>query len=236
MILVKLHRLIRHTTYFIYSICLSVLMLLSSGLALGGDKGAHKHLTQQLKDSLKTEIERMLSEDQKYRWMLEYAEVDDKKIDSIKKLDDSCRLRVIYDVQKHHKFLPLRIVDSIEKLQEKIDSINLKKLSGIIKTYGFPHKYVPIYYGIIILNHVDVGLVTDEFIELLRQEVRCGNLTPIEFANFYDRLQLGKKLPELYYVLEHYNPITQKTELHTPKDIDATNKARADIGLKKIKR
>ena len=187
------------------------------------------------KDSLKHQIELMLADDQKYRWMLEFGELNEQKVDSYKNMSEKEKFNRIRNVQERKVGLSIMQADSIEKLQEAIDTINFYKLSDIIYDYGFPNKYIEQYKATTILMHSPQSLISETFFKMLKEEVISGNLAAIEYARLYDRIQLRKGLSELYFVDEHYNFATQKTELGIPINLVKTNQARKEIGLKIIK-
>ena len=192
-------------------------------------------LSKHEKDSLHNEIETMLANDQKYRWMIMYGELDGQKLEAFKKMDEAAKWQRMTDVQKDKIGISKTQKDSLWQLQSQIDSVNFLKLSGIITKYGFPHKYVEEYKATSILLHADPQLMTDNFFRMLIAEVKFGNLSPIGYAGVYDRVQLDRKLPELYYVSNYYDSTTGTSKPKPPLDLDKTNKAREEIGLGKYK-
>jgi len=108
------------------------------------------------------------------------------------------------------------------------------KLSGVIKNYGFPKKYCETYKITAILQHNSYR--SDEgFLGLLKGEVKNGNMPGMEYAALYDRIQNYHKQPELYYVNKRYDYERKTPATGTPIDLEATNKARKEIGLKRWK-
>ncbi len=195
----------------------------------------HPKLSKHEKDSLRNEIETMLANDQKYRWMIMYGELDEQKLADFKKMDEAAKWQRMKDVLKDKVGISKAQKDSLWKFQSQIDSINFLELSAIITKYGFPHKYIEEYKATSMLLHADPQLTTDDFFNMLKGEVKCGNLSPMEYAGVYDRIQLDRKLPELYYVSDYYDTATGKSKPKTPIDLDKTNKAREEIGLEKYK-
>ena len=195
----------------------------------------HMPLTKALKDSLRQEIETMVANDQRYRWILMFAETDERKLADLKKLPQNEQSKRIKDVLDHKIRLSARVNDSLGQLQDAIDSANFTEVCGIIYKYGYPKKYVDVAKVSVLLMHANPRWMTSDIFKTLKEEVINGNMPAFEYATIYDRTQLGLKLPELYYVMEHYDAKTGTSAIGKPLDIDATNKAREEIGLKRIK-
>lgn len=210
-------------TFRKYVSCTSVLLLLS--LCSHAQRLVRKPSGFQ-KDSLKQEVDAMLTDDQKFRWMIMFGTLDDKEISVYKALDNSAKMKRITDARQNIVGISQTQKDSIGKLQAAIDSINFIKVYGIIKEFGFPYKYIPSYRITTILLHASPRWTTPDFFSLLLDEVKAERLEAIEYARVYDRMQLEKKLDQLYF---EYNP-------GTPKNIDETNRARKEIGLKEYAR
>ena len=127
------------------------------------------------------------------------------------------------------------IKDSLWHIQAAIDSSNFIKMQGLIYTYGYPKKYIEAYKVSTIFLHASPRWMTMDFFKTLKEEVMNGNMPGLEYAEIYDRQQIDKKLPELYYVGKHFDSKTNTFAIAKPFDIEATNKAREEIGLKKLK-
>ncbi len=190
-------------------------------------------LTKHLRDSLKTEVEAMLVADQQYRWMLELGETDPVKLAALQNADEPTKMRRIRDVMNNKVGLPQATKDSLERLQDANDAANFTKLSGIIARYGYPHNYIAGYKTGTILSHMSATLLDEQFFSMLKVQVQAGNMEAMEYAGLYDRIQLELHKPELYCVIDHYDTATKKSALSSPTDINATNKAREEIGLRK---
>ena len=219
-------------TKLIFILCL--LFSVQAAIA-GAQTTPHPKLTKALKDSLKTEIDAMMVADQKYRWMLQLGEMDDTKLQALKKMSDEDMGKRMRDVMHNKVGISAVQKDSLGQLQSIIDTVNFIKMTAIIYKFGYPKKYVSSYTPTTILGHAANGLVTADLFKVLREEVRNKNMPPYEYAELYDMVQLHNKQPELYYVIEHGNPKSNSSEIWKPKDLEATNKARREIGLKEIK-
>ena len=195
----------------------------------------HTHLNKHLKDSLRTEIEIMFTNDQKYRWMLSFGELDTQKVAAWRVKSDSAKVERMKLVMKHKAGADPAKLDSVARLQDHIDSANFYTLMAIIKNYGFPHRYIAAYKVSIILQHAADGLKDDNFFKILKDEVLDGHMPAGEYANLYDKVQLDQRLPPLYHVIQYYDKQHDQNPYGTPIDLDKTNKAREEIGIPKFK-
>ena len=187
------------------------------------------------KDSLKNQINTMLADDQKYRWMLMYGATDEQEIKAFKAMDDTAKWKRFQDVLDHKAGISVAKLDSIWKLQAAIDSANFLKVMAITKMFGFPHKYVESYKATAILCHAAEGYWNDDFFRTLKDEVLLGNIEPDVYAGLYDNIQWKMHRQELYFVNLQYHKTTKTSDHGTPPDLELTNKARAEIGLKKFR-
>lgn len=190
--------------------------------------------TKVQKDSLKNELNSIIASDQQYRIMIAFGEMEETKLAEMQQMEINSKMKRMSDARSNKVGIPQFQKDSLWNLQNEIDSINFRKLSGIIYRFGFPNGYIdPIEVSTILLH--TGALLTDDFFQMLMQEVKNRNLPGLEYATIYDRTQLERKLPELYYVIDHYDSVTKTFTFRKPLDFEATNKARKEIGLKKIR-
>jgi hypothetical protein len=212
---------------------LSAFLLLLS-LAAYAQQPARLPLTKAIKDSLKKEILDRGVEDQKYRWHLMFGELDPQKLAELRSQPADSQNRRMSNVMKGRVGISQAQKDSLWVYQGAIDSANFIRLSGIIKMYGFPKKYIDEWKVTTVLLH-NTTLMSDDFFELLKEEVLAGNLSAKEYAGMHDRVRSDRHLPQLYCVSEQWDSVTKTVKIATPVDIEATNKARKEIGLKKWK-
>jgi hypothetical protein len=69
----------------------------------------------------------------------------------------------------------------------------------------------------------------------LFQEVKHGCMPGIEYAVLYDGIRLRQKLPEKYFVIQHYDTATKQSRLGVITNIAETNRLRKEIGLGKLR-
>ena len=66
---------------------IAAMILISVSVCASAEQTKHAPLSRPQKDSLRNEIEVMDANDQKYRWMIMYGELDEQKINEIKKME-----------------------------------------------------------------------------------------------------------------------------------------------------
>ncbi len=190
----------------------------------------HRPLNKARKDSIRHEITRMIADDQRYRWMIMFGELDDTRIAAMRQWDETAQWKRIKDAMKDRVGISRAQKDSLEQLQDRIDSANIVALTGIIRTYGYPKKYVQDGDVALMLLHTPLSLIDSNFFPMLMAEVKNGNMPGIEYAEVFDKIQLVRRQPELYFVMEHKDKPT------SPADLDATNNARKELGLPPLKK
>ena len=124
--------------------------------------------------------------------------------------------------------------DSLSALLRSSDEKNLIVFEKIIRDYGFPGKKLVGHYDADrLLLHSDLAWIKKMF-PLLKEEVKKGNLRAITLASAYDKFSYGEGKGYLYHTLlliDKSNKITQTI----PDDLEKTNAARKELGLKPIR-
>jgi len=212
---------------FLAQICL---LQLASTFTFGQEIKYPK-LTRHQKDSLKQEIKAMAAEDQKYRWMVMFGEMDSAKLAGLRQMPEKDKWQRMKDVLANKTGISRIQKDSLNNLQQHIDTTNMRKIIAIINNNGFPTYIEPWEVTIFFLHLPE--LLDDGHINMLKELTKKGKVSAEEFALIYDRRQIGKHLPELYCVAPHLDTVTGKSAYSIPLNLDETNKARAEIGMKK---
>jgi hypothetical protein len=185
-----------------------------------------QHLSKNQKDSIRNVMNKIGEDDQKYRWQLMLGELDSIKLDSLKKLPDTVKWNRIKKVFNGE--IVFKSADSIWKLQNKIDSINILKFVEIINKYGYPsYKRIRSSTSEYLSLHMASSKEFDLYIQIFKEQLLKGNMPPNEFATWYDRCQLSMKKKQLYGEYDKRNPCLE--------DLLFTNSERKKIGLKKLK-
>ncbi len=173
----------------------------------------------------------MMAEDQKYRWMVMLGEIDSAKLAALRMMPEKDKWQRMKDVQMNKTGISKNQKDSLDNLQQHIDTANMRKIIAIINNYGFPTYIEPWEVTTFFLHLPE--LLEDSHLNMVKDLIKKGKVSAEVFAMIYDRRQTGKNLPKLYYVQPHLDKITGKSTYQLPLNLDETNKARAEIGMKK---
>ena len=179
-------------------------------------------LSRNEKDSLKIVLDIMGEQDQKHRWEIMYGTNIQSEIDSINSLSIEDKKRI---VREHNK----QQIDSLWKIQEKIDLENRDKLIEIIKIHGFPSPkrtksnttdYILLHF----LSEEDFELLNPIFLD----EIKKGNMPGEIYASWFDRILYVKGELQLYGEYLSNRPCVE--------NLEKTNMARKKIGLKRLRK
>ncbi len=211
---------------------IAILLLLATQAVAQAQQ--HNFPTKKQKDSLGKVLDAMIKSDQQYRWMISFGEFDQQKIEELRRMTGDEMLAYMVEVKQGRKGMSKMQRDSLVALQERIDSTNFLTLLGIIRQFGYPHGYFDAGDVTTILIHSEKQ-IDEPILAYLIQEVQHGCMPGMEYAVLYDGIRLRQKLPEKYFVIAHYDSVTRQSRIGTPANIDATNKVRKEIGLRKLR-
>ena len=182
-------------------------------------------LSKNEKDSLKIVLDEMGEQDKKHRWELTYGTNVQSEIDSINKLPIEDRRKIFREHHKNNK----QQIDSLWKIQEKIDLENRDKLLEIIKIHGFPS---PKRTKSNTTNYILLHFLSEEDFELLNpiflDEIKKGNMPGEIYASWFDRILYVKGELQLYGEYLSNRPCVE--------NLEKTNIARKKIGLKRLRK
>jgi hypothetical protein len=192
-------------------------------------------LTQQIKLRLKNEVSNMLIRDQKYRWQIMYGELNEVKLDSLKKLPDSIRFAIFGRINTKRYGLTKHQADSIWVLQSNIDSLNEIRLSQVIDSFGFPSKILigtdeaeelPLHFS---------NGFKNKYYPVLVKQAKSKLISPDVVAQMYDRLMMETGKVQVYGSSDDFNSETGESLPPLIEDIQKTNKLRIEIGMDTLK-
>ena len=182
-------------------------------------------LSRDVKDSLRIVLDEMGRQDQKHRWEIMYGTNIQSKIDFINKLP----IKEIGRICCEHKRNNKPQIDSLSKIQNRIDKENRNKLVEIINKYGFPSpKRVKSSTTEYILLHFASSKEFKLLNPIFLKEIKNGNMPGRIYASWFDRILYDKGEEQLY---GEYNKRALNVE-----NIENTNHERKKIGLKKLKK
>lgn len=208
--------------------------------AFAGSSTGHyippKKFKKAVRDSISRELEQMLAEDQRYRWMIMLGETNAQKLAELRRKPVNVKTEIMRAVMKGERGISKAQKDSLWTLQHKIDATNFAKALGIIRKYGYPLREKDASAMSTILLHTPIKRIPDDFYELLLAEVTQKRMEPKEYASIYDKLQLVQDQARLYYVSLIYDSVTKTYRAGKPINPQQTDSARKAIGLKPLKK
>jgi hypothetical protein len=141
------------------------------------------------------------------------------------------------DDQKYRKTIAiseLKTYPDLWKQQLLLDSLNVLKLDSIMCQYGYP---TPKLVGrelskvlFFVVQHASLA-VQEKYLPQIQAEVknRCIRLSDV--AYLIDRIQMKKKLPQLYGTQFIWNERREKLELYQVQDLKEVDVLRKKVGL-----
>jgi hypothetical protein len=172
--------------------------------------------------------ENQASKDAKYGTLI-------KSLNTILKEDQHFRL-MIDSVYKKFGWQSTEFRNLNKKIHE-IDSVNLKKVSGILDTYGW---LGPEEVGgegstaiFLVIQHADLT-TQKKYLPIMREAVRKGKALSQNLALLEDRVLLKEGKKQIYGSQVTTDPKTQKPTFSPIEDEPNVNKRRASVGLQPI--
>lgn len=212
-------------------IILSLSLCIVLGYAFGQTTDASDFCSN---DKIKIAIDSMVRLDQLYRQEMAWSELDKKKIDSLNNM--SRKKQLSYFIKKDNNAIKYDkvAIDSVINLQNNIDYNNRKLLREITLLCGWPNKKeVKNNRADLLLYHVPDDWIIEMFPKL-KEEVLKGNMKPLTLANIYDKMLNRNNKDMLYHTLLFIDD-DNKVTYSSPKELEKTNNARVEIGLKPIR-
>ncbi len=127
-----------------------------------------------------------------------------------------------------------RKIDSIGKIMEKKDSINLIKVIKILDEKGWVGKNLVGTQAnqtlFLVIQHSDLKY-QQKYLPMMREAVKKGNANPANLAYLEDRIALREGRKQIYGSQAAKNKKTNKMYISPMIDPDNVDKRRAEVGL-----
>lgn len=194
---------------------------------------AKAELSPEAKLKLAAELKEMMRLDQLYRTPVSWGTVDKEELARLEALDDDAQMEETKRRWREGIRLPKELADELMAKQNKLDSANVARMAELIEQYGYPD---PELLGIDAPNPVPVLIHAqlEDYAKLegaLRTEVMAGRMPPRPYAALTDRkLQHSGKV-QIYGTSSAFDAATNTVLPPEIVSIEATNRARAEIGL-----
>lgn len=209
-------------------------------LTFSGCSFGHTSTSDQIQALTPTEYRQALDEiletDKQYRTAISWGTTDPKELAKLEALDDDAHMAEWARRNRENISLEPEIEKELWKKQIAIDRKNTKKVMSLVKVNGWPTKdYLGDNFSdpIPVLIHMqpeDAEWVLPQ----LRMEVDAGRMEPKPYAMIYDRKQQHDGQPQLYGLMQAFDSKTRSILPPAIIDIDATNKARIEIGMEPL--
>ena len=216
-----------------FQLAVSVILLLASGHA-----SVHSTSNEPNCDpaAYRAVVEEIAITDQQYRTAISWGTTDEDELARLKALPDDEQMDAL--IQRRHDGVALS-QEQEQELWDKqiaIDRANTKTLMEWVQACGWPTEELlgedtPSMTPVLIHMQMDDA---QWVLPLLRAEVLAGHMPPRPYAMIYDRKQHHDGKPQIYGMMQAYDAETKSVLAPAIMDLDATNAARAEIGLDPI--
>ena len=190
-------------------------------------------LLPQAKLELAAELKEMMRLDQLHRTPVSWGTVDREELARLEALDDEAHMEETKRRWRENIRLPKELEKELMAKQAKLDSANVARLAELIEQYGYP---APQRLGmdapdpIPVLIHASLGDYA-KLKAVLKVEVMAGRMPAKPYAALTDRkLQHAGKV-QIYGTSSAFDPKTNTVLPPEIVSIEATNRARGEIGL-----
>ena len=190
---------------------------------------------------IRQRLEAMFDKDQQFRNHLSFGTIDDEKIAEYEKLEVAEQFKAM---RENKDKLSKEVRETLWEFQRKNDRENLTELASIIEEFGYPgpHRIGAERDRVFALllhppvSRDEVEGHTKEWCKLLLPEVKAGRMEAKSYATYVDNMRAKiLHLPQLYGTNKQFDRGTGKVRPGLIEDLEATNRARRDIGMPELK-
>jgi len=195
--------------------------------------------TQQLDQhtmSYREKLEQINGLDQLLRSAISWATVDMDELARLDALDNEAYMLEYTRRSKENIKLDPKLDQYLRAQQNTIDRALSALLIDLIQAHGWPTVETAgqgFPSPVPMLIHMPMEEM-NRILPILREEVLAGRMPPSPYAMIYDRKQQHDAKPQLYGKSIAFDFETQSTLPPAIVDIDATNRARAEIGMEPL--
>ncbi|MFK7959724.1 MAG: DUF6624 domain-containing protein [Phycisphaerales bacterium] len=181
-------------------------------------------------------VEAIAISDQEWRTMVSWGTDDPDELARLEALDNDASMAEWGRRNAEGISLPKEKADAYMAKQNVADRANCEQLLSLVERLGWPSEDrlglgTPDMTAVLI--HMPMDMM-GEALPLLRREALAGRMPPKRYAVVYDRKQQHDGAPQLYGTSQAFDPATRTVLPPAITDIDATNLARAEIGLEPL--
>lgn len=187
-------------------------------------------------ESYRAVLDEIIESDQRYRTQISWGTTDADEIARLKSLPEDEQMAELVRRNKEGVTLDKALEERLWAKQIEIDRANTKRLMRWIEQCGWPSEDrfgegTPSMVPVLIHMQMEEA---EWVLPILRDEVLNGRMPPRPYASIYDRKQQHEGKPQLYGMMQAYDSKTRTVLAPAIHDLDATNSARAEIGMDPI--
>jgi hypothetical protein len=181
-------------------------------------------------------LERIAIDDQKYRDMISWGTTDPEELAALEALDDEAHMAEWARRRAEGIKLDPEEDKRLRALQSELDFYITRVLINLVERFGWPSEEMlgegtPDMTPVLIHMHNDDA---EWVLPILRRETLAGRMEPKKYGGIYDRKLQLEGQPQLYGTVLYYDRATSSILPPEIVDIEATNAARAEIGLEPL--
>lgn len=186
--------------------------------------------------ALADELKEMGRLDQLHRSAVQWGTTDPEELARLDALDDDATMKEWVRRTREGIELPKEVRDELMAKQNKLDKANVERLAELIRSYGYPDadRFSVEFPDVApILIHAQL----EDYVPLqplLLQEAKAGRMNAKTYAAVYDRKQQHAGNVQLYGTGFAIDIETGKELAPLIENIEATNRARKEIGLEPL--
>ena len=184
----------------------------------------------------RTSLDQLDTLDQLLRSAITWKTVDTDELAELNALDNEANMLEYTRRAKEGLELDPTLDTYLRAKQNIIDQTVSSMLMDLIEEHGWPTVETAgegFPSPVPILIHMPMEEM-ERILPILREEVLAGRMPPSPYASIYDRKQQHDLKPQLYGKVVNFDYETQSTLPPAIVDIDATNRARAEIGMEPL--
>ena len=211
------------TTPFIVALLPVIVKAASESTTLSAEALAH----------LEFELTEIMRLDQIHRTPVSWGTTDPEELERLEALEDDAHLAEWARRNREGICLPEAQEKELMRRQGVLDAANLVRLVTLMETYGYPN---PERFGIeapdplpILIHATPEGY--DAVAAQLLEEARAGHFRARSYAALFDRKRQHRGEMQLYGTCCMMDRATGKVLPPEIVSLEATNRARAEIGL-----
>lgn len=187
-------------------------------------------------DAYRVAVAEINRTDQQYRTAISWGTTDEAELARLKALPDDENMEESFRRSREGIKLEPELEKELWAKQIAIDRANTQTLMDWVQACGWPSEELlgedtPSMVPVLIHMQMEDA---EWVLPVLREEVLAGRMPPRPYAMIFDRKQHHEGKPQIYGMTQAFDSATRTVLPPAIVDLDATNAARAEIGMDPI--